>query len=70
MFTPGGQVLGDETAQTGLQLLVETFHLAIGLRVIAGGEANGSTQKKAECLPELADKLGTSVPHHMYGETM
>lgn len=27
----GGQILGDEAAKAGLQLLVKSFHLTVGL---------------------------------------
>lgn len=63
MVTPGGVVLGDETLQARLQLLVETSSLTIGLWMVAGRQTAHGAKKLKKLLPERGDKPRTSVRH-------
>ncbi len=57
MLTPGGRVLGDETAQAGLELLVQSLYLPVGLGVITRRETArlfwAHTGHLAHILPDL-----------------
>lgn len=51
-FAPGTRVIKN-TSQGYIQFLIALLSLAIGLRVVAGGETNMGTQLSATCFPNL-----------------
>lgn len=50
--------------------MVEALGLAVGLWVVAGGQASRASNESAELLPEPQHKLRPPVSHNVTGESM
>ena len=61
VVTPGGGVGGGNTAQHAFQFLVGPLWLAVGLRMIAGGETEASTSTTNWSLPSGCARTGAEV---------
>ena len=51
-FAPGGRVLGNNTVETGFQLLVKPIGLAVGLGVASGGQTERLAQRREQKAPQ------------------
>ena len=63
-------VLLAEAPKSVLQGLVGTFSLAVGLRVVPGGQADRGPNPSAKGLPHLGRELGTTVRDDVHRNTM
>lgn len=70
ILRPGRRVPATQETKPGLQLLIQSLGLAIGLWVKPRREADGDAQEAAKFCPKSGSKLGAMVGDHVTGEAM
>ena len=60
-FRPRCGIIATEDAKVGLDFLVDSFHFAVRLRVISGGEGKVVVEEFSEFVSKGGGELGSSV---------
>jgi len=67
--SPGEWIVLAEDPKVDLEFLVDSFSLAVSLRVISSGEGKGVSKKFSEFLCKEGCKLGTSIRDNLVVES-
>lgn len=66
---PRRRIRWGQASEGGLQVLIESLRLSIGLWMVPRGEADRSPNKPAEGSPKQSRELGPTIRDHIKGKT-